>query len=199
MLVALFAGGAVALAASASRDPARHCGPASGHTLAADAVARVYVIGDVVSGCASGGKRAYTLGHRRTCIASARVAPVALAGRVAAYGSERCGVDTGSTDVVVRRLTDGVQLHALPATRPPGAESFQHVDSLVVKADGAVAWIATGSSIVGHRSLIEVHKSDRDGNALLDSGAAIALRSLRLHHSTLSWTDGSATRTAALH
>jgi hypothetical protein len=187
------------LASGSPHASVARCGSASGHTLAADRVARVYAVGDTVYGCAKGGARPYVLGHRRTCVGSSRVAPVKLAARIAAYGLERCGVDTGSTQVIVRRLTDGSQMHAQAATSPPGAESFQSVDSLVVKSDGAVAWIATGSSIVGGRKTIEVRRADRAGAALLDSGAEVVTHSLRLHRSTLSWKHGATSRTAALH
>jgi hypothetical protein len=175
------------------------CGPAGARTLAADGVARVYAVGNDVFGCASGGSRPYKLGQRNTCVGTARVGPVVVAAKLTAYALSRCGVDTGFTQVIVKRLTDGAQLRALAATSPPGPESFQSVDSLTLKSDGAVAWIATGSSIVGGRKLIEVRKADRDGDALLDSGGAVDSASLRLHHSRLSWKHGSTTRTATLH
>jgi hypothetical protein len=175
------------------------CGPAGAHTLAVDGVARVYALGSSVFGCANGGSRSYKLGQRKTCVGAARVGPVVVSARLAAYALSRCGVDTGFTQVIVERLTDGVQLRALAATSPPGPESFQSVGSLALKSDGAVAWIGTGSSIVGDRKLIEVRKADRDGVKLLDSGGAIDVASLRLHHSRLSWKHGSATRTATLH
>jgi hypothetical protein len=191
--------GALPLATASSRAPSARCGAPAGHTIAADSVARVYSVGGAVFGCASGGARSYKLGQLRTCIAASRVTAVKVAGRLAAFGLERCGVDTGFTEVIVRRLTNGARLHSLAATSPPGAESFQSVDSLVLKADGAVAWIGTGSSIVGHRKLVEVRKADRAGEALLDSGSTVGSRSLRLHRSTLSWKHGAATRTATLH
>jgi hypothetical protein len=190
---------ALPLAAASSRGSSSWCGPVAGHTIAADAVARVYTVGDTVYGCASGGAKSYKLGQRASCIGASRVSPVKVAGRMAAYGLERCGVDTGFTEVVVRRLTSGAQLHSLAATSPPGAESFQSVDSLVLKPDGAVAWIGSGSSIVGHGRLVEVRKADRSGEALLDSGSAIDPRSLRLRRSTLTWKHASSTRSATLH
>ncbi len=198
-LVAGLALPALALFASAPSTAAvAACGPAAAHTLAADKVARVYAVGNAAYGCALGGARSYKLGQRRTCIAASQVTTVTVAGRLAAYGLARCGVDTGFTQVIVRRLTDGVQLRALAATSPAGPESHQSVDSLVCKADGAVAWIGTGSSIVSSRKLIEVRKADGRGPALLDSGAAIDSSSLRLHGSQLSWKHGAQTRTAAL-
>ena len=192
-------GSAPALIGTASSTAAvAPCGPVAARTLAADKVARVYTVGNSVYGCALGGKHPFKLGQRRTCIMASQVTTVAVAGRLAAYGLASCGVDTGSTLVIVRRLDDGVQLHTFVATSPAGPESYQSVDSLVCKADGAVAWIGTGSSLVGSRKLIEVRKGDRQGAALLDSGPAIDASSLRLHRSQLSWTHGGQTRTATL-
>jgi hypothetical protein len=127
------------------------------------------------------------------------VQPVAVAGEVAAYGLERCGVDTGSSAVVVRRLTNGRRLKSAPATtKPVGPESYVTVRSLVVKADGAAAWIALASSLLAHRQEIEVHTSDKHGQRLLDSGGGIDPASLRLRGSKLTWTHGGARRSATL-
>ncbi len=176
------------------------CGPGNARTLAVDGVVRVYVIGNKVWGCSMRGTGVFRLGQRATCQGAARIDPVIVAGKFAAYGSERCGVDTGSTVVIVRRLTDGKQFLAAPATSPPGVESFQSVGSLVLRRDGAAAWIGTGRSIVGHGSgKIEVYKADRHGSVVqLDSGAGIRPGSLRLRGSELSWRDGTAVRHATL-
>ncbi len=176
------------------------CGPAHARTLAVDGAVRVYARGNAVYGCSMRGTRVFRLGQRVTCLGAARIDPVVVAGELAAYGSERCGVDTGSTLVIVRRLTDGKQLRAAPATSPPGVESFQFVRSLVLRGDGAVAWIGTGSSIVSHGSQkIEVHKAGRHGPVvLLDSGAGVRPSSLTLHGSRLTWRDGAGLRHATL-
>jgi hypothetical protein len=129
-----------------------------------------------------------------------RAGPIALAGAVTAYGYTRFGVDTVTTEVVVRRLTDGATLEELPASGVVGPESFQSVESIVVKVDGAVAWIGSDTSIISHRGpRIEVRAASGSSNSLLDSGPRIDPRSLRLHASTLSWRDGAVTRHATLH
>lgn len=176
------------------------CGPAEAHTLAADGIARVYAMHNSVLGCSRHGTRAYLLGQRATCLGSARVDPVLVAGQLTAYGSERCGVDTGFTEVIVRRLTDGRQLRSAPATTPPGVESFQNVGSLVLKRDGALAWIGSGSSIVGHgRRKIEVYAANAGGPVrLLDSGVTVRPGSLKLHGSRLTWKHGASLRHAGL-
>jgi hypothetical protein len=124
---------------------------------------------------------------------------VVVAGDLAAFGREECGVDTGSTEIVVRRLTDGRRLRIAAATTSPGVESFQSVGSLVLQRDGAVAWIGDGSSIIRHAHKVEVYKAERNGPLkLLDSGLAVAPGSLRLHGSRLSWKHGGSTRTSSL-
>jgi hypothetical protein len=102
--------------------------------------------------------------------------------------------------VTVLRLTDGKQLASVPATSPPGVESFQRVDSLVLKSNASVAWIAEGSSIISHgHPLLELRKLDTRGESLLDSGTGVHTDSLQLHRSTLRWRDGTQTRTVTLH
>ncbi len=189
----------VAGASSAAHPSASACGPASAKTLAASHTARVYGSGHWVYGCAAPGGRTYRLGQGPTCIGAPRIAPVVVTRTLAGYGSERCGVDTGSAEVVVRRLTDGKALTRLPATTTAvGAESYQSVAALVLKGDGAVAWIAVNRSIIGNRVAIEVRKHDATGSALLDSGAGIRTASLQRHGSQLTWRHGGQLRHSRL-
>ncbi len=176
------------------------CGPASAKTLAGNGHARVYALGQAVYGCSVARGRSFRLGHVARSISESRVGPVAVAGDLAAYCLTRFGIDTVRATVVVRRLTDGTELKELGATRAVGAEAFESVGSVVVMANGAVAWIGTEHSIVGgRRSSIEVHAAGAGGDRVLDSGARIDPTSLRLHGAELSWTDGGATRHATLH
>lgn len=193
----------VALAACGSSSgmaaPAR-CGPSEARTLAADRVARVYYSGGAVYGCTGGGRKSYRLGASARSIREGRVGPVALAGAAVAYGLSRFGVDTVSAQVVVRNLSDGSRLHSEPATiRPPGPEHFQSVAAVVVRADGAVAWIGQGGSLVRRGGDVEVGKADAHGRALLDSGSGIDQRSLGLRGSSVTWRHGGATRSARLY
>lgn len=175
------------------------CGPGDGHTLAADRVARVYERNHAVYGCSIHGSKSYRLGGRSP-YAEDSVGPVALSGEDAAYGVRRSGVDTISAAVLVRRLSDGKRLHSDPATtKPLPAEFFQQVDTVVVKSDGSVAWIADAGSILDGKSTdVEVHKDDATGRVLLDSGRAIHRRSLQLEGSMLTWRHGDQTRSATL-
>jgi hypothetical protein len=185
---------------TASSSGSARCGPSGAHTLAASHLARVYVLGGGVYGCSLGGDRSFRLGNDARSIREERVGPLALAGRDAAYGLTRYGVDTLSATVIVERLSDGKQLHNSSATsRPLGPEFFQSVKSILVKSDGAVAWVANAGSIIsGRPAEVEVNRADMRGALLLDSGAGIDPRSLRLHNSTVTWRHGSATRSATL-
>jgi len=179
---------------------ARHCGPSGATTLASSSQARVYSSGGGVYGCSFAAGRSFRLGSAARSLHEGRVAPVVLAGSDVAYGLATFGVDTGRTGVVVRRLTDGTQLADFASTQAGVVEGFQSIGSLVVKRDGAVAWIGVERSIVGSRQVVEVHGAPAGASTdrLLGSGAQIAPSSLRLHGSTLTWRDGGATRHATL-
>jgi hypothetical protein len=171
------------------------CAPAGAQIKLSNSRAQVYALSKAIYACDRSTRRTTKLGQTTICNVTARVDNLALAGDVVAYGLDRCGVDTGSTTVVVRRTSDGTRLHSLAAiTGPSLVESYQSINALVVTAKGAVAWIATDSSIIGRGKRIEVHANGR----LLDSGPAIKVGSLRLHGSKLSWRDGAKTRTARL-
>ncbi len=179
------------------------CGPATASTLTANRQVRVYARHDVVYGCSAARGKSFRLGHATRSIAESRVGPVALGGEIAAYGLERFGVDTGRSSIVVRRLTDGNQLEEFAATQAVSAESFQTVGSVVVKADGAVDWIATNSSIIGGgHGTVEVHAADSRGDHVLDSAPSRPERidptSLRLVGSTLAWMDAGVAHHAIL-
>jgi len=201
VLVLVLVGCGSSQASSRSRAQAAGdgCGPASARTLAADSVARIYDTGASVYGCSTTSRRRFRLGSSSSSLREGRVGPVALAGAEAAYGLAFHSVDTGSAEVVVRRLTDGKVLHTAAAiSRPAGPESFGSVTALVVKGDGAVAWIGEGSWSVGRGHEIEVHRLDSRGQAELDHGAGIAPSSLRRHRSRLTWAHSGRQRTATL-
>ncbi len=190
--------GAGALTGSALANGGTPCGPAAARTLASSSHARVYASRGVAFGCAARGGKSFRLGVTGSCIRSDHVGPVVVAGEIAAFASERCGVDTGNTLVVVRNLRDGKRVSASDAAASPGPESFTSVDSLVARSDGAVAWIAQASSIGNHMTNVDVRRADARGQALLDSGGAIVRGSLRLRRSRLTWTHGGQLRSSTL-
>jgi hypothetical protein len=174
------------------------CGPAKARTLAADRVARVYSVRQKVYGCARGSHSRYLLGATSNSMSRDRVGPLALAGYDVAFGRRSYGVDVVSAEVVVEYLVDGRVLRDRRATDGDyGPETFEQINSIVVKPDGAVAWIATDSTISGAKA-IEARKSDHTKQTYLDSGPKVRPQSLRLHGSKLTWRDGSTTKSASL-
>ncbi|HEY2651682.1 MAG TPA: hypothetical protein VGI50_07165 [Solirubrobacteraceae bacterium] len=174
------------------------CGPESAQTLAVSRRARVYLSAGQVYGCAIATGHSYHLGAGQRSLRQSHVGVIAVAGRYAGYGLSNFGVDTVSAQVIVRNLANGDVLHEAPAASRVLVESFQSIDSIVLKPDGAVAWISQVGSVVSHGRYLEVHRLDSRGEALLDSGAGIVSRSLRLHGSTLTWRNGSTARSASL-
>jgi hypothetical protein len=184
--------------ASGGRAPA--CHPPGAQLLAASRTADVFSLNRSVYGCYEPTGKRYKLGASTVCVGSTQIGPASVAGAIAAYGAETCGVDTGSSQVIVRRLSDGHVLDMEPAmTLPLGPESYVTVGAIVVKANGSAAWIANASSIVHRSRRHEVRRSDTAGRARLDSGSGINPSSLRLRGSSLSWRHGAATRSALLH
>ena len=177
------------------------CGPASAHTIAADAVARVYDENQTVYGCALPvGRHVKLKGGPVVQGPRISVGPVALAGTIAAFGLSEQGVDTRSATVTVTQLRGGHQLSDFSAvTAFLGVEAHVFVDSIVVKSDGAVAWVASGDS-VGVAEVTQVFRGHRTHKKLLDHGpdSVIAARSLHLHGSRLTWQHGGQVRHAAL-
>jgi hypothetical protein len=173
------------------------CAPANARIIKTGSRAQVYSLNKLVYGCDRLTRRPTKLGNATVCLQAVRVDHVALAYNLVAYGAERCGIDTGFTVVVVRRLSDGKRLAGYDAVSGPGlVESYQSIGSIVVRRDGSVAWIGSEHSIGGQGSRIEVDAVQRGKRSSLDSGPGIVASSLRLSLSMLSWRHGTTTRTA---
>lgn len=175
------------------------CGPAAAQTLTADRVARVYESGANVYGCATAAGRSFLLGASARTIREGRAGPFALAGTDVAYGYTRYGVDTVAAQVIVRDLASGRQVRSEPPTsQPPRVEFAQSIEAIVVKADGAVAWVGESGSVMSRSRDVEVDRADRRGLARLDSGPGVEAGSLKLHGSTIRWRHGARERSAKL-
>ncbi|MHB8490947.1 MAG: hypothetical protein ACYDA6_01860 [Solirubrobacteraceae bacterium] len=128
---------------------------------------------------------------------------MALGGTMVAYAFTvvRNGVGEHEikNDVVVRDLRDGRTLHSVPDGMPsstsPGRVSVGPVESLVVKADGAVAWVALAPSEEGGNQL---HVLDAQGSRLVAERADLNARSLRLVGSMLLWRQGGTQHSTVL-
>ncbi len=94
--------------------------------------------------------------------------------------------------IAVRNLANGRVLHRIFA---PGNENIGPVSALVVKRDGAVAWISTPLASGPH----QVHAVDNAGSRLLASSEIVEPKSLVLVGSTLYWAEAGKRRSAVLH
>jgi hypothetical protein len=177
------------------------CLPQNAQTLAADHAARVFSWHGSVYGCLEATGTRLKLGGAGICnLPPGRAGPVRLSGAIVAYGLESCGVDTGSSLVVVRNLATTTRTAEVSAgTLPLGPESYVSVASLVLRHNGHVGWIATDSSLVGqHPTTYEVHRFTAGKSSLLDSGTAIHPGSLRLAGARMTWQNGTQKRSASL-
>jgi hypothetical protein len=188
-----------ALAGHASAQAQVPCRPAPGTTtIAHSAQARIF------SDDRNGNDYAclYSNGHPRYLSTTEHYeySRVHFAGPYVAY----VPIVEGTTDKVgVMNMATG-RAHYYEAARPIEHAVCPEVASLVLKPDGAVAWIATNflAEFCGPPPpgpVIEVRAHDRQGLRVLDSGTGIVPTSLRLSHSRLRWVDGGQARTATLH
>ena len=199
---------AIALAAlafagfDADRRAASHCAvPAGAHVLRRTHEAVVFVPRHHgVYGCAS------RTGHRWRLADSPRYW---LTGRFAAYRLWRIDPDGGEFFLlVVRDLRNGhARYRAIykESARDDG-ETPGAIADLVLKRDGAVAWIACHPQTPDlvrcfppDRKLpYQVWRFDRRGTPKLDSSSGIRVHSLTLSGSSISWRHGSGVRHATL-
>jgi hypothetical protein len=128
--------------------------------------------------------------------------PVVL-GRYAAYASVGCGLGACNSAIVLQPL----DLPGAPEVRLPsvlgGGYLSSAVESLVLKQNGSLAWLVVRSGPTSEQVpplVREVYAVDAQGSRRLDSGPALAEKSLRLDPatSTLSWLNAGAQRTAPL-
>lgn len=221
---------------------ARHAAPAKctqvhAHLITADGQAQVYEATEPeafpeylgVWGCAYGHKLPYFLGplpYGSSTGGSGGVGHETLAGPIVAYeessASGGLGADpTGRNVVIVRDLRTGRVLRKVPTGVPlkpePRYVGVGNVVSIVLKSDGAVAWIADDyeRSATAHGTglpYFDVYAVDKMGTRLLSSGTNIDPSSLALSTgatgvnghpssiagSTLYWTQGGASSSTTL-
>ncbi len=163
----------------------------------------------VIRGCSRASGRSFTLGPPASGDGSAGgesgggIQHETLRGEMVAYEdfAEGCGLNqsqcSGRFEVVVRDLRTGKTLHKVPTgTLATPNLNFVGVGStteIVVKADGAVAWITEAPLQEG---LYQVHALDKTGSRMLASGRGINANSLALNGNELSWSqDGTRTST----
>ena len=108
------------------------------------------------------------------------------------------------TGRVLRKVPTGTLLDAKPGFVEVGVGP---VKSMVLKSDGAVAWVAFDGErsevmreAVGHEDYVyDLYALDKTGERLLASGSELEPSSLKLAGGMLSWTDGGKPFSAVVH
>jgi hypothetical protein len=217
VLVLLLAVGSASAARTRHKASAK-CPPVHSHLITADTQAQVYLRPEgsgpsgyeptEIFGCTYTDKRSYALGGPPgySSRGGGELTHYTLAGSILAYesyGELTFPPPAGfqKWQVVVENLRTGVVLHRVPTgTSSPGTVGIGPVVSLVVKSDGAVAWIVENEIPARHvPAEYELHAVDKTGDRLLASGADIDPHSLALAGSTLYWTQGGKPMSAVLN
>ncbi len=199
--------------------PRAHSGP-----VLADSQAEVYLAPEEPAlpefvgfyGCSFKDKRSYYLGSPPAYSSSGGSGTrlVTLAGAVVAYEGGTASAHYGTSWlVIVRDLRSGKVLQRLPTgtaahPEPPRTEDgitrknvgIGPATAIVVKSDGAVAWIVQAPSEgSGAAYEYQVHAVDKTGSRVLASGPEVEPHSLALAGSTLYWTAGGKPMSAILN
>ncbi len=217
---------ALVLAGSASAAHAHHtapatCPPGHSHLIAADAQAQLFVNAptsnlsepfepEQIFGCAYGHRHVYRLGfpYQASAEGAVGIRQETLAGPIAAYESSSAEGDNGQGRidwiVVVRDLRSGRVLHKVPTGTAVGTPNVPKPTAIgagptvaiIVKSDGAVAWLNHAAPWNG---TYQVHELDKSGNRQVAEGPDIDPSSLALAGSTLYWTQGGKPFSASLN
>ena len=220
--VALLGASSAASAAAGHRKAATKCPVGHSHVIVADAQAQVYVAPlvaegsllpevPVLYGCAYGHRKSYELGPSPGTGAGSPGGTsdselYTLAGPIVAFEeSSKRELFPGlrfDDYIVVRDLRNGRVLRRLPTGTPatppenPGDVGVGGATAIVLKSDGAVAWIV---AVNGKTTEYQVHTVDKTGSRTVASGPEIAPSSLALVGSTLYWTQGGKPMSATLN
>ncbi len=196
------------------------CPGAHSRTVVADGEAEVYLAPEEAAlpeflgfyGCSFAHKRSYLLGSPPAYSSSggSGIKLETLAGAMVAFEGGSASEHYGTSWlIVVRDLGDGKVVHSVPTGTPAHPEPPRLEDgiikqnvgigpakAIVVKSDGAVAWVVETDREEGS---YQVHALDGSGSRLLAEGPEIEPGSLALAGSTLYWSAGGKPFSAALN
>jgi hypothetical protein len=183
---------------SARLDTHRAACAGDGKKVVQNAFLRVYDQPPFRKVCALASRRRFDLGYSRgntRCDPDVcRVGATAIAGRLFAYADEFAGRRASSSGLYVRDgLTGRELLHVQSGQTCDETYEGGPVTSLVLRADGAVAWIVEGCPPNSGRTY-EV----RTPKEVLASGTDIDPDSLRRTAGGITWVQGATTRSAPL-
>ncbi len=178
------------------------CASGNSHVVMADAKAQVYMAYPAhgyflkIYGCAYGSHLTYLLGEeaRFSSVGGGGIEHVELDGTVVAYEESQVVPCCRKTElIIIRDLRTGRVLHRVPTGIPAmpisGYIGNGPVVSIVVKSDGAVAWMVEAEGEPSPE-YYQVYAVDKFGSRLLASGTDVSRSSLALAGSTLYWTQG---------
>ena len=187
-----------------------HCRPGHANTVAADLRAEVFEVPSGspprFEGCAYGSTHRYALGPvpYGSSSGSNGSRDYTLLGTSLAFTEGGCpgALAPASAEcwetLEVMNLSSGRRLHQVSVRN---AQCNGRILGLVLKGDGAVAWIATnvvqGCSV--RTQALEVHALDFAGERLLANGTDVAAESLALAGSTVYWMQGGRPYSATLN
>lgn len=202
---------------AANGSTAGQCAPAGAAILAADRSAQIYdahlpngTFAPNVYGCTLDHKHRFLLAHSRPNSCGRRQLcecrtetertcgtwvdePVALAATTVAYLESRFDHGSGDRQVIVRSLRTGRVVHAF-------RERLREVVQLVVKSDGAVAWVEASPGFGGFGgSSWAIGALDRNGYRLLVESLLSEPRLLDVRGSSLAWELEGHRAIAPLH
>jgi hypothetical protein len=185
------------------------CPPGESHPIAADAQAEVYVAARPprVLGCVYGSNRTYWLGGPPVNDAEfgAERADFTLGGTFVAFEASIFRDFPGKLPqseqrVVVENLRTGRVLYRVPAgTSTHNRVGFGSITALLVKGDGAAAWIVGNGLGDLPSTAYEVGSVEANGSHLLAESSEIEPKSLALAGSTLYWMQGGKPISATLN
>jgi hypothetical protein len=194
--VIVFAGVAavIAVTPTAVASTSGGCHPRGARTIVQDAVGRFYL--DATGSwyyCAFGVGTPHLAAHSPVPDEPAPVDSTArVSGRFLAFFEE--GGNAGNAGVVVFDMVAGDATFGTAANEGSSLGGFGTPSVLVLKPDGSVAWIYVGAG-----GQTEVHRHDKTGSAIVDSGSGIPSRSLAAGGALLYWTDAGSPRSVPFH
>ena len=181
---------------------APHCTMNGAKTIAANRHVRVFRARGEVFGCRRAANRAYVIGHGDgECQNNDLVDSAVVAGNLAALNVRTCSLYGSSSSVHLVNLRDGRGRFAAAPLSTTGTDaSYDAIRGMVLTATGRFAWIGVRVS----RGAIVAAEVRRRGHGstgraiVLDCGAGIDPRSLRLRGSQVRWRDNGVARSAPI-
>jgi hypothetical protein len=184
----------------ADRNAQAPCAHRSAKTLAGNSDIRIYSLGGrgaTVFACIRPAGPQVRLGPRHADGWGAALRGPFAIGAPWAGGVEvrQTGLDTDKVYSVARNVRSGRAIHCLIGASGL-AGRLPRFARVALSRSGVLAWsdVMPGGSAGGQIGVCELHGRVR----VLDQGAGVVLRSLRLHGSTLTWQDSRGTQSAQI-